>query len=132
MGLSRAMKARRLRKAGIQFRRDVGPTCKPAAGAVLPETRPTFRGVDLSQAVPSYAVRVTLRYQVVRPREARRARVWLAEGPDGQGAVCLTDDAGVVCLRLQVPSRVYAALEDPRLHLNLWVVECVALRRSEC
>lgn len=128
MGVSRPVKARRLRKAGGH----VGPVRRPEAGTVSDETRRTFRAVDLSQAVPPYAVRVTLRYQVVRPPKVRRARVWLAEDPEGQAAVCLTDEAGVVRLRLQVPQRVYVALEDACLHLNLWVVECVTLRRSGC
>ncbi|GBC83640.1 hypothetical protein HRbin11_00058 [bacterium HR11] len=123
MGVSRRVKARRLGRC---------PTHRPKAGTLPNGTRPTFQAVDLSQAVPPYAVRVTLRYRVVRPPKVRRARVWIAEDPDGQAAVCLTDDAGVVRLRLQVPQRVYVALEDTRLHLNLWVLECVALRRSGC
>ncbi len=103
-------------------------TVRVAKGPGPDGARPAFREVDLSRAT----VRVTLRYRVVRPPKLRRTRVWLAEDPDGQAAVCLPDDAGVIDLCLRVPQRVYVALEDSRLRLDLWVVEWVALRRSEC
>lgn len=122
MGLSRDL---RIRWTGIRKK----SVTKNDGGA---GAAPLFREVDLSRAVPPYTVRVTFRYRVVRPPTARLARVGLAEDPEGRNALWLTDDTGVVTVRLQVPSRVYVALEDPRLHLNLWVVECVTLRRFGC
>lgn len=91
-----------------------------------------FKEIDLSRAVPRNTVAITFRYQITRPAEGVPPLAELADNPRGTDPVLLTGDSGKATVRLRSTQKLYYSLADPRLHLNLWIVEYKTLTRRSC
>jgi hypothetical protein len=91
-----------------------------------------FNEIDLSRAVPRNTVAITFRYQITRGEDDVPPLAELADNPQGQDSIFLTDDSGKVTLRLRRAQKLYYSLADPRLHLSLWIVEYRTLTRRSC
>ena len=91
-----------------------------------------FKEIDLSQAVPSNTVAVTFRYQITSPADEVPALASLADNAQGRDPVLLVGDSGKAIVRLRTAQKLYYRLGDPRLHLNLWIVEYQALNKHSC
>ncbi len=88
-----------------------------------------FKEIDLSRAVPRNTVAITFRYQITTPADGVPPLAELADNSQGQDPVLLAGDSGKVTVRLRTAQKLYYSLGDPRLHLNLWIVECKTLTR---
>ena len=91
-----------------------------------------FREIDLSRAVPRNTVAVTFRYQITSRADEVPPLAELADNAQGQDPVRLAGESGKVTLRLQRAQKLYYSLDDPQLHLNLWIVEYQTLARRSC
>ncbi len=91
-----------------------------------------FKEIDLSRAVPRNTVAITFRYQITRGADDVPPLAELADNPQGQDSVFLTDNSGKVTMRLWRAQKLYYSLADPQLHLNLWIVEYKTLTRRSC
>jgi hypothetical protein len=91
-----------------------------------------FKEIDLSRAVPRNTVAITFRYQITRGVDDVPPLAKLADNPQGQDSVFLTDNTGKVTMRLRRAQKLYYTLADPQLHLNLWIVEYRTLARRSC
>ena len=90
-----------------------------------------FKEIDLARAVPRNTVAITFRYQISSGSDGIPPLAELADNPQGQDPLVLTGDSGKVTVRLRRAQKLYY-LADPRLHLNLWIVECRTLARRSC
>jgi hypothetical protein len=91
-----------------------------------------FKEIDLSRAVPRNTVTITFRYQITRGAGDVPPLARLADNPQGQDSIPLTDNSGKVTMRLRKAQKLYYSLADPQLHLNLWIVEYKTLVRRSC
>ena len=91
-----------------------------------------FKEINLARAVPRNTVAITFRYQITSPTDRVPPLVELADNPQGKDPVLLTGDSGKVTVRLRTAQKLYYSLGDPRLHLNLWIVEHKTLTRRSC
>ena len=91
-----------------------------------------FREIDLSQAVPPNTVAVTFRYEITSPGDEVPALASLADNAQGRDPVLLAGDSGKATVRLRTAQKLFYNLGDPRLHLNLWIVEYQALNKYSC
>lgn len=91
-----------------------------------------FKEIDLSQAVPPNTVAITFRYQITSRAEEVPPLAKLADNALGQDPVLLAGDSGKVTVRLRTAQKLYYSLGDPRLHLNLLIVEYKALNKYSC
>jgi len=91
-----------------------------------------FKEIDLSQAVPPNTVAITFRYQISSPADEVPPVARLADNARGEDPVVLAGDVGRVTVRLRTAQKLYYSLGDPRLHLNLWIVEYRALNKYSC
>jgi len=91
-----------------------------------------FKEIDLSQAVPRNTVAITFRYQIMNQADGVPPLAKLADNAQGQDSTLLAGDSGRVTVRLRAAQKLYYCLGDPRLHLNLWIVEYKALNKYSC
>jgi len=91
-----------------------------------------FQEMDLSQAVPPNTVAITFRYEITSPADEVPPLARLADNAQGLDPVLLAGDSGKATVRLRTPQKLYYNLGDPRLHLNLWIVEYQALNKYSC
>ena len=57
---------------------------------------------------------------------------WLANNPQGENPILLSEPSGQVTLRFRTSQRLYYQLDERRLHLNLWIVEYDELKKHSC
>ncbi|MFQ5658436.1 MAG: hypothetical protein ACE5G5_12915 [Candidatus Methylomirabilales bacterium] len=91
-----------------------------------------FKEMDLSQAVPRGTTAITFRYQLQSQGYGIPPLAWLADNPQGSNPVLLTEPVGQVTLRFRTSQKLYYHLDDPRLHLNMWIVEYDELKKHSC
>ncbi|MBW8058353.1 MAG: hypothetical protein V3R69_05560 [candidate division NC10 bacterium] len=91
-----------------------------------------LKEMDLSQAVPRGTTAITFRYQIESQGDGATPLAWLADNPRGENPVLLTDRTGQITLRFRTSQKLYYHLGDPRLHLNLWIVEYNELKKHSC
>lgn len=91
-----------------------------------------FKEIDLSRAVPRNTVAITFRYQITGRADEVPPLAELADNPRGTDSIPLTGDSGRATIRLRTAQKLYYSLADPRLHLNLWIVEYKTLTRRSC
>ncbi len=91
-----------------------------------------FKEIDLSGAVPPNTVSITFRYQIMSRADDVPPLAKLADNARGQDSVLLAGDSGKATVRLRTSQKLYYSLSDPRLHLNLTIVEYVALGKHSC
>ena len=91
-----------------------------------------FKEIDLSQAVPSNTVAITFRYEITSPGDEVPALASLADNVQGLDPVLLAGGSGKATVQLRTAQKLFYDLGDPRLHLNLWIVEYRALNKYSC
>jgi hypothetical protein len=91
-----------------------------------------FNEIDLSRAVPRNTVSITFRYRIKSRAQDVPPLAELANNAQGRDPIILAGDSGRVTVRLRRAQKLYFRLDNPQLHLNLWVVECRTLARRSC
>lgn len=91
-----------------------------------------FKEIDLSRAVPRNTVAITFRYQITGRAEDVPQLAELADNPEGRDPVVLAGNSGKMSIRLRRAQKLYYSLDDPQLHLNLWIVEYRTLAKRSC
>ncbi len=57
---------------------------------------------------------------------------WLADNPQGENPILLAEPTGQVTLRFRTTQKLYYHVDDPRLHLNMWIIEYDELKKHSC
>lgn len=91
-----------------------------------------FKEIDLSQAVPRGATAITFRYQLQSRGDEAPSVVWLANNPQGENPILLSEPSGQITLRFRTSQKLYFHLDERHLHLNLWIVEYDELKKHSC
>ena len=91
-----------------------------------------FKEIDLSQAVPPNTVAITFRYEITSRANGVPLHARMADNASGENSIRLSGESGKVTVRLRTAQKLYYNLENPRLHLNLWIIEYNALPKHSC
>ena len=91
-----------------------------------------FKEIDLSQAISPNTVAITFRYEITGIANGDSSFVWMADNANGENSVLLSGESGRVTVPLRTAQKLYFRLENPRLHLNLWIIEYKELPRHSC
>lgn len=91
-----------------------------------------FKEMDLSQAVPRGATAITFRYQLQSRGPGAPPMAWLANNPQGENPILLSEPSGQLTLRFRTSQKLYYHLDERRVHLNLWIVEYDELKKHSC
>ncbi len=91
-----------------------------------------FKEIDLSQAVSPNTVTITFRYEITSSANGVSSFAWMADNANGENSVLLSGESGRVTVPLRTAQKLYYSLENPGLHLNLWIIEYKELPRHSC
>ncbi len=91
-----------------------------------------FKEIDLSQGISPNTVAITFRYEITGIANGDSSFVWMADNANGENSVLLSGESGRVTVPLRTAQKLYFSLENPRLHLNLWIIEYKELPRHSC
>jgi hypothetical protein len=91
-----------------------------------------FKEIDLSQAVSPNTVAITFRYEIAGIANGVSLLARMADNANGENSVLLSGESGRVTVPLRTAQKLYYSLENPGLHLNLWIIEYKELPRRSC
>ncbi len=91
-----------------------------------------FKEIDLSQAVSPNTVAITFRYEITSLIHEVSSFAWMADNANGENPVLLSGESGRITVPLRTAQKLYYNLENPGLHLNLWIIEYKELPRHSC
>ncbi len=91
-----------------------------------------FKEIDLSQAVSPNTAAITFRYEITSRANGVSLIAHMADNAKGKNSILLSGESGRVTVPLWTAQKLYYSLENPGLHLNLWIVEFKALPRHSC
>ncbi len=91
-----------------------------------------FKEIDLSQGVPPNTVAITFRYEITSRANGVSLIARMADNAKGKNSILLSGESGKITVLLRTAQKLYYSLDNPGLHLNLWIVEFKALPKHSC
>jgi hypothetical protein len=91
-----------------------------------------YKQIDLSQAVPPNTVAITFRYEITSRANGVSLFARIADNANGKKSILLSGESGKITVRLRTTQKLFFSLENPSLHLTLWILEYRALPKHSC